>query len=105
MKKYRILASFLILALCIVAAPASAKYMIVGNDEKMTWNEKGTVVNLPSGKDTVQIFDISEGGTEPKLLVTLELMNSISGPPTNLAITKDEKLAILANPLECAEKN
>ena len=105
MKKYRILASFLILALGIVAAPASAKYMIVGNDEKMTWNEKGAVVNLPSGKDTVQIFDISEGGTEPKLLATLELMNSISGPPTNLAITKDEKLAVLANPLEWAEKD
>ena len=105
MKKYRILASLLILALCIAAAPASAKYMIVGNDEKMTWNEKGAVENLPSGKDTVQIFDISEGGTEPKLLATLELMNSISGPPTNLAITKDEKLAIVANPLEWVEKD
>lgn len=105
MKNYRILASFLILALCLVAAPASAKYMIVGNDEKMTWNEKGVVENLPSGKDTVQIFDISEGGTEPKLLATLELMNSIAGPPTNLAITKDEKLAVVANPLEWAEKD
>lgn len=105
MKNYRILASFLILALCLVAAPASAKYMIVGNDEKMTWNEKGVVQNLPSGKDTVQIFDISEGGTEPKLLITLELMNSIAGPPTNLAITKDEKLAVVANPLEWVEKD
>jgi len=105
MKNYRILASFLILALCLAAAPASAKYMIVGNDEKMTWNEKGVVENLPSGKDTVQIFDISEGGTELKLLATLELMNSIAGPPTNLAITKDEKLAVVANPLEWVEKD
>ena len=79
--------------------------MLVGNDEKMTWNQAGKVENLPPGKDTVQIFDISEGGTEPRLLVTLELMNSIAGPPTNLQITHDEKLALIANSLEWEKKD
>lgn len=105
MKKIRILVCLPVLAMCLVAMPASAKYMVVGNDEKITWNEKGKTDLLPAGKDTVQIFDISNGGTEPRLVATLDLMNSIYGPPTNLAITKDEKLAIVANPMEWTEKD
>ncbi len=95
----------LLLVFCFAALPAAAKYMIVGNDEKVTWNEKGGMDFFPPGKDTVQIFDISEGGTAPRLVATLELMNSVYGPPVNIAITRDEKLALMANSMEWEKKD
>jgi hypothetical protein len=33
----------------------------------------------------------------PRIVASLPLMNSIFGPPTNLAITPDERLALVAN--------
>ncbi|NLL37623.1 MAG: YncE family protein [Fretibacterium sp.] len=105
MKRFGFFLVLSALALCLTLSPAEAKYMLVGNDEKMAWDEEGKTYNLPSGKDTVQIFDISEGGTEPKLVVTLELMNSVSGPPTNMQITKDEKLALIANSMDWEQKD
>ena len=35
----------------------------------------------------------------PTITATLPLMNSVIGPPTNLAITPDESLALVANSL------
>jgi DNA-binding beta-propeller fold protein YncE len=81
-----------------VATPlaASAQLMIVGNDEKVTWDDAGKPALLPPGKDTVSIVDISNREA-PTIVTSLPLMNSIFGPPTNLAITADESLAIIAN--------
>jgi DNA-binding beta-propeller fold protein YncE len=36
----------------------------------------------------------------PKIVVSIPLMNSIFGPPVNLAITPDERLAIVANSVD-----
>jgi DNA-binding beta-propeller fold protein YncE len=36
----------------------------------------------------------------PKILISFPLMNSIFGPPVNLAITPDERLAIVANSVD-----
>ena len=73
--------------------------MIVGNDEKQTWNADGKPVLLPPGRDTVSVIDIADR-LNPRIIVNLPLMNSIVGPPTNLAITPDQKLALVANSLE-----
>ena len=43
------------------------------------------------------MIDIGTDPLAPKILANLPLMNSIFGPPTNLAITPDEKLALVAN--------
>jgi DNA-binding beta-propeller fold protein YncE len=74
--------------------------MIVGNDEKVTWDADGKGVNLPPGKDTVSVIDIGTDPLAPKILVNLPLMNSIFGPPVNLAITPDEGLALVANSMD-----
>jgi DNA-binding beta-propeller fold protein YncE len=74
--------------------------MIVGNDEKVTWDANGKGVNLPPGKDTVSVIDIGTDPLAPKILVNLPLMNSIFGPPVNLAITPDEGLALVANSMD-----
>jgi DNA-binding beta-propeller fold protein YncE len=78
------------------ASCASAQLMIVGNDEKVTWDETGKAVFLPPGKDTVSIVDISNREA-PRIVASLPLMNSVFGPPTNLQITPDGTLALVAN--------
>jgi DNA-binding beta-propeller fold protein YncE len=74
--------------------------MIVGNDEKVTWDADGKGVNLPPGKDSVSVIDIGTDPLAPRILANLPLMNSIFGPPVNLAITPDEGLALVANSMD-----
>lgn len=80
------------------AATAHAQYLIVGNDEKVAFND-GKPVLSPPGKDTVSIIDIRDP-TKPRIIVNLQIENSIFGPPTNLAITPDGKLALVANSID-----
>src|SRR5439155_1603772 len=88
----------LLVALSISVAPAlAAELMIVGNDEKVGWDDAGKAVFSPPGKDTVSIIDIGSDPLAPRVIANLQLMNSIFGPPVNLAITPDERLAIVAN--------
>src|ERR1700758_1965737 len=62
-------------------------------------DETGKTVNRPPGKDTVSIIDIHDP-TKPRILANLPLMNTIIGPPVNLAITPDQHLALVANSLD-----
>ena len=87
------------LALGLWPIAASAQFLVVGNDEKVSWDDKGAVVIAPPGKDTVTIVDIKSPGA-PKIVVSLPLQNSVFGPPTNLAITPDTGLALVANSVE-----
>jgi len=80
------------------AATAQAQYLIVGNDEKVAFND-GKPVLSPPGKDTVSIIDIRDSA-KPHIVVNLSLENSVFGPPTNLAITPDGKLALVANSID-----
>lgn len=95
-----------VLAGCAAGPAPSGKraLMIVGNDEKQSWSEAGAVVIGAPGRDTVSIIDIGTDPLAPKTLVSLPLMNTIAGPPVNLAITPDEKLAIVANSLNVVEE-
>jgi DNA-binding beta-propeller fold protein YncE len=86
-------------------APAAKRaLMIVGNDEKQSWNDAGVGVIGAPGRDTVSIIDIGTDPLAPKTIVALPLMNTIAGPPTNLAITPDEKLALVANSLNVVDE-
>jgi len=93
-------AKTLALALALVFAPlaAHAQLLIIGIDEKLTF-DKGKQIRRPPGKDSVAIVDISSPEA-PKLVAALPLMNTIIGPPVNLAITPDQKLALVANSVE-----
>jgi DNA-binding beta-propeller fold protein YncE len=87
--------------------PASAgkrELMIVGNDEKQSWDEAGRGVLGAPGKDTVSIIDIGTDPLSPRILVNLPLDNTIVGPPVNLGITPDEGLALVANSLNVVEE-
>src|SRR5205823_12435432 len=80
--------------------PGRRELMIVGNDEKVGISDAGAFVFSGPGKDTVSIIDIGTDPLAPKILVNLPLMNSIFGPPVNLAITPDESLALVANSMD-----
>jgi DNA-binding beta-propeller fold protein YncE len=79
-------------------AAAQAQYLIVGNDEKLIFKDGKPVLSLP-GKDTVSIIDIRDG-SNPLIVANLPVENSVIGPPTNLAITPDNKLALVASSID-----
>ena len=55
-------------------------FMIVGNDEKVWWDDDGKTLLSAPGKDTVLIVDLANPES-PKIVATLPLENSIVGPP------------------------
>ncbi len=83
-----------------VTPPGKPEYMLVGIDNKVTWDATGKVQFLPPGKDSVTIVDIGTDPANPKIVTSLPLMNSIFGPPTNLAITPNGQLALVANSVD-----
>ncbi len=96
----------LLLLIALVAVPygAQAQLMIIGNDEKAMFNDAGQVAFSAPGKDTISIVDIGTNPESPRIIANLPLMNSVFGPPTNLAITPDERLAIVANSLNWVQE-
>ena len=101
MKPQSVLVATCLVALagCAAVAPPGGKreLMIIGNDEKVTWDDTGKLVLRAPGSDSVSIVDIGTDPLAPRIIANLPLMNSIFGPPTNLAITPDESLALVAN--------
>jgi DNA-binding beta-propeller fold protein YncE len=87
-------------ALVLSTGVGRAQLLITGNDEKVRFDPAtGKTVNQAPGKDTVSIIDIHDP-IKPRTLANLPLMNTIIGPPVNLAITPDQHLALVANSLD-----
>ncbi len=77
------------------AAHASTNDILIGLDGKISYGPDGQV-NGPPGSDAVLVMDVSNPA-KPKLRASLPLINSLLGPPTNLQITPDGKLGLVAN--------
>jgi DNA-binding beta-propeller fold protein YncE len=86
------------------SSPGKRELMIVGNDEKQSWDDAGKPVFARGGKDTVSIIDIGTDPLAPRIIANLTLDNTIVGPPVNLAITPDETLALVANSINVVEE-
>lgn len=84
------------LALLAWSTLANAQYLVIGDDNKQHWDDAGKAVLTEPGKDEVVIVDIKDPEA-PKIVASLPLANTVVGPPTNLAITPDESLALVAN--------
>ena len=80
--------------------PGKPEYMVVGIDNKVTWGGDGKIQFTAPGKDSVTIVDIGTDPANPKIVASLPLMNSIFGPPTNLSITPNGQLALVANSMD-----
>jgi DNA-binding beta-propeller fold protein YncE len=103
MLKHAVAASLALLVTTAIPARA-APYMIVGNDEKPDTDAQGKPIVNPTGKDTILIVDVAKP-EDPKIVATLPLENSIVGPPTNLAISPNGSLALVADSMTVAEEN
>src|SRR5690349_4951288 len=87
-----------------LAATASAKpFMIVGLDEKTTWDDDGKTVLAAPGKDQVLIVDLANPET-PKIAASLPLKNSVVGPPVNVAIDPSGTIALVADSVDVVKE-
>jgi DNA-binding beta-propeller fold protein YncE len=99
----RLMGQFVAAGLLLAGARARAQLLISGNDEKQLWDDAGKAILMAPGKDTVSIIDIADRA-KPKIVASLPLMNTVVGPPTNLAITPDQHLALVANSLDWVQE-
>src|SRR5258708_12978563 len=90
--------SVLLLACLSLARPAAAQLLIVGNDEKVSWDDGGKLVLAQEGKDTVSILDINSP-LAPKIVASLPLTNSAFAPPGNPPIHPNHRPPILPPPV------
>jgi DNA-binding beta-propeller fold protein YncE len=74
-------------------------FMIVGNDEKLLWDDDGKPVLSVPGKDSVLIVDLANP-EDPKIVANLPLKNSIVGPPVNLDIDPSGSIALVADSVD-----
>jgi len=74
-------------------------FMIVGNDEKVWWDDDGKTILSAPGKDTILIVDLANP-EDPKIVATLPLKNSIVGPPVNVDIDPTGANALVADSVD-----
>jgi DNA-binding beta-propeller fold protein YncE len=93
----------LAVASLLASGVQAAPYMIVGNDEKLVWDDQGKPVLSSTGRDSVLILDLAEPET-PKVIANLPVKNSIVGPPVNVALTPDGALALVADSVDVTKE-
>jgi DNA-binding beta-propeller fold protein YncE len=85
-----------VIAMLGLSAARAAPFMIVGDDEKLLWDDNfKPVLSLP-GNDAVLILDLADP-MNPKIVGNLPLKNSVIGPPVNLAIDPTNSIALVAD--------
>jgi hypothetical protein len=70
----------------------AAPFMIVGNDEKIVWDDQGRPVLSPPGKDSIVIVDLADP-LEPKIVTNIQLKNS-ADPLQTLRSTPQDQLPL-----------
>jgi DNA-binding beta-propeller fold protein YncE len=92
-------AAMLFAALCMAGPAQASPFMIVGNDEKLLWDDEGKPILSPPGKDSVLIVDLASPEA-PKIVANLPLKNSVVGPPVNLDIDPTGSIALVADSID-----
>ncbi len=100
LRRPTLLLSFAVLA--VPALPAAAQLAVSANDGKVKLVD-GTVQTLKDGKDTVSFIDMK--ASPPRILASIEAPTSVSGPPTSVAISPNEAIALVtgAEKLDAAD--
>ena len=76
-------------------AVAGRNDILVGLDSKIKYGPDGQH-NVQPGADAVLVLDVADPA-RPRIRASLPLTNSLLGPPTNLQITPDGRLGLVAN--------
>src|SRR5689334_8065520 len=80
---------------------AGTNDILIGIDEKTFFEADGMRFG-PGGKDSVAVMDATDPA-HPKIRASLPLTNSVLGPPTNLQVTPDGRLGLVANSVTTTE--
>lgn len=96
------LATAIMLSSTALSMAHAAPFMIVGNDEKVLWDDAGKTVLKPAGKDSVLIVDLANP-EKPKIVATLPLDNSVIGPPVNVDIDPTGSVALVSDSVDVAK--
>jgi DNA-binding beta-propeller fold protein YncE len=91
-------AAVLLASSCLNLAYAKP-FMIVGLDEKTTWDADGKTILAPDSKDHVLIVDLANPES-PKIAASLPLKNSVVGPPVNVDIDPTGSIALVADSVD-----
>ncbi len=81
--------------LAAAALPAAAQIAVSGNDSKRRLENGVNRVVSDATTDTATIIDL--GGRAPRVVGEVPLSHSVVGPPTSVAITPDERYAIVTS--------
>ena len=84
-------------------AQASATDILIGIDSKVAYDAGGQKFVQP-GADAVLVMDVSNPA-HPRIRASLPLVNSLLGPPTNLQITPNGRLGLVANSVNSVQDN
>ena len=99
---YRLTLSVLLLPfLWATAVQADRSFLLNGIDSKVRFSEPGKLEFIEPGEDLVNILDITNP-SRPVTVANLKLSNSLFGPPTNLQVTPNEKLALVTSAMRWA---
>jgi DNA-binding beta-propeller fold protein YncE len=77
---------------------ASAQVVISGNEAKIELTSGAPKVITPGAPDSISILDFK--AFPPTVQHLSDIPNSVIGPPSNIAITPDGRLALVANSLK-----
>ncbi|WJR79088.1 YncE family protein [Bradyrhizobium sp. NP1] len=86
----------------LLHSAAAKPFMIVGLDEKVSWDADGKTVLAAPGKDQVLIVDLADP-ENPKTVATLPLKNSVVGPPVNVDIDPSGTVALVADSVDATK--
>jgi DNA-binding beta-propeller fold protein YncE len=84
-------------------AQASVTDVLIGIDSKVAYDAGGQKFVQP-GEDAVLVMDVSNPA-HPRIRASLPLVNSLLGPPTNLQITPNGRLGLVANSVNSVQDN
>ncbi|MGF1476543.1 MAG: YncE family protein [Geminicoccaceae bacterium] len=79
---------------------ARADLAVVAGDDTIRVVD-GEIVIDPEGQQTLSFIDLM--GEAPRLVSSIDVGNSLFGPPVNVAITPDRKIALLSQALKVGE--
>ena len=83
----------------VAAPPAWANHLVLSANDGKYPNIDGVYkVADPAPPDTLTVLDVSS--FPPRVLAEIEVVHSPLGPPTGVALTPDEKLALVAAPMK-----
>ncbi len=91
------------IAFLLFTQHSSAQIMLSGNENKIDLDSGAPVVVNGAQSDSISVLDF--GTFPPTVEHFMDIPNSVIGPPSNIAITPNGKLALIANSLKINPQN